>query len=152
MSLIKLTQNKYSAVDEDDFIKLNRYKWHYNVKRKGDQGYAQRKSKNKIIYMHDFIVNCPPNKIVDHKDGDSLNNKKENLRICTQTNNMMNKSIMSNNKSGYKGVHFHKQTGKWRAQIKVKGKIKSLGLFDNPEDASKIRNKAAKLYHGEFAK
>lgn len=152
MAFITLTQNKIAIVDDEDYEKVSQYKWHYSTKTRSVKGYAQRKIKNGDTYMHRFIMNCPKDKVVDHKDGDTLNNKKDNLRICSQSKNMMNKTIMSNNKSGYKGVHFHKLLGRWVAQIKVNDKVIHLGVFDTPEEAFIERNRAAEKYHEEFAR
>jgi len=152
MAFIKLTQNKFAEVDEEDLPKLFKHKWIYSTKNKKFQGYAQSNRSTGSIYMHRLITNCPSDKIVDHKDGNTLNNKKENLRICTQKENMRNSKTKSDNKSGYKGVHLHKLTGKWRSQITVNGKTISLGLFDDPKEAAEARKNAAKVYHGEFYK
>lgn len=89
---------------------------------------------------------------IDHIDGDGLNNTKQNLRICTQSENVMNQSIRSDNSSGYKGVWWDKQTNKWRAGIIISGKTVYLGRFDFLVNAARAYDFAAKELFGEFSK
>lgn len=88
---------------------------------------------------------------IDHKDGDKLNNRIENLRAATHFQNMANVGTPITNKSGFKGVCWHKREGKWRAQINANNKKIHLGSFDNPQDASDAYKKAALIHHKEFA-
>lgn len=90
-------------------------------------------------------------KMVDHIDGDTLNNHRNNLRLCTPSQNVMNAAKRSDNTSGYTGVHWSKQRKKYRAQIQVNGKGKCLGFFNNLLDAAAARKKAELKYFGEFA-
>ena len=89
---------------------------------------------------------------IDHINGDPSDNRFCNLREATGGQNKLNKGKYKNNKSGYKGVHFHKQSGKWRARIWFGRKSVSLGLFDTPEEASLAYIAASADYHGEFAR
>ncbi len=86
-------------------------------------------------------------KLIDHKDRDTLNNQRENLRVATHTQNMANRGIASNNTSGYKGVTLNKRTGKWAARV---GKD-HLGAYSTAEEAAQIYNNAARERYGEFA-
>ena len=88
--------------------------------------------------------------LIDHIDHKPSNNKIENLRIATQSQNFMNRPKMSNNKSGFKGVSFHKDRKKFQATIKLNGKQVYLGLFSCPKQAHDAYCDAAKKYHGEF--
>lgn len=90
--------------------------------------------------------------IVDHKDCDTLNNRRSNLRIVTRVQSNQNRRKRSDNTSGYKGVTWNKRTQRWRASIGANGKHINLGHFDNPEDAYEAYCKAAKELHGEFAR
>lgn len=152
MKEIKLTQNKIAIVDDEDYEKINQRKWYYC------RGYALRnkwlaKYTHVIWRMHWEIMGKPRKGFeIDHKDGNKLNNQKSNLRICSHKENGMNRKVQNNNKSGYKGVHIHKLTGKWRAMISINNKSMHLGLFNNKEKAVKAYNDAAKKYYGEFAK
>ena len=100
-----------------------------------------------------MATGCDPgDALVDHIDGNGTNNKFSNLRLATQLENGRNKQIYSNNSSGYKGVSYHKQMRKWRADIRVEQKLIYLGLFTTPELAHMAYCKAAAELHGEFAR
>lgn len=92
-----------------------------------------------------------PQQHIDHIDGNKLNNRIENLRICTHNQNQHNQGIRVTNKSGYKGVSFMKSLGKWQAQICCNSKVKHLGFFMGKEDAAHAYDRAALEIHGEFA-
>lgn len=93
------------------------------------------------------------NHIIDHKNGNTLDNRRENLRICTYSENNRNrKQISSNNKSGYKGVSWDKQKNKWRTCLNINKKQKHIGFFNDIIEAAKAYNEAAIKYFGEFAK
>jgi hypothetical protein len=98
-----------------------------------------------------FNGEIPEELFIDHIDGNRSNNLIENLRLCTTQENAYNRGKQSNNKSGYKGVSFHKQKQKWVAQIKLEGKNKFLGFFVNPEDAYEAYCAKAVEHYGEFA-
>lgn len=100
--------------------------------------------------MHRLIMNPLNNLFIDHKDGNGLNNQKENLRICTQAQNIGNSIISKNNKSGIKGVCWDKARNKWRASITINNKHVHLGRFLNINNAKDAYIKAAKEYFGEF--
>ena len=103
------------------------------------------------IRIHRFILDCNKNDVVDHINGNTLDNRKQNLRICSQQQNTMNNSnIRSNNTSGYKGVTWDKSKNKWTAQITVNYKNIHLGRYDKIEDAIKERQKAEIKYFGEY--
>lgn len=87
---------------------------------------------------------------MDHKNKNRLDNRKENLRICTPSQNQHNKPIYANNKSGYKGVTWHSIGKKWQAQIMINNKYKYLGLFETPKLAYEAYCKVAIELHGEF--
>lgn len=100
-----------------------------------------------FLYMNGDL----PENEVDHRNRIRSDNTWSNLRLCTHQQNQQNKSMQKNNKSGVKGVHWVKKAGKWRAQIKHDGKIITVGLFDDLENASRaIKEKRTEL-HGEYA-
>lgn len=93
-----------------------------------------------------------PCEMLDHKDGDGLNNRIDNLRECTNTQNQANIGLKKSNKSGYRGVHLMIASGKWRAQISHNYKKMTIGLFDTAEEANEAYIKMAKQIHKEFYK
>jgi len=153
---IKLTQGLEAIVDEDDYERLSKYNWCFNSKNSSGHGYAQRgahvrlgfkKYKSETLYMHREILNTDQE--VDHINGNTLDNRKENLRVADRTQQSQNTSSRKNSTSKYVGVHIHKLTGKWRAQIKVDNKVKSLGLFSSQEEAFNARVKYIEENHLE---
>lgn len=151
MKKIKLTQGKYTLVDDADFEWLNQWKWH--AIKNYNKFYALRTEKEKNIRMHRFILNPPFKKEIDHINGDGLDNRRENLRICTHSENLKNREKQSNNLSGFKGVCWNKSDKRWVGQIFLKGKkCIYLGFFKTKEEAALAYNQAAKKYFGEFAK
>lgn len=150
MQEIKLTQGKVTQVDDEVYAELNQYKWQF------DKGYATRSvikdNKRKKIYMHRVITNTPEGMDTDHINGDKLYNLRANLRICTRSENMRNRGKQANNTSGYKGVIWEKQSHKWRAHIKINGRLRRIGCFPKIEDAAEAYKQAAAILHGKFAK
>lgn len=154
MATIKLTQNKITIIDEDDFELVNKHKWHY-VKRGEYIGYAARGLRNKNgtrkVWLHSFILNAPKGLKVDHINGNSLDNRRENLRPATTQQNNQNQRKSRTNSSGYKGVYYAKLQKKYIAQIKINGKSNHIGCFDNPIEAAKAYDNVARKVCGEFA-
>ena len=105
--------------------------------------------KAKAVYFHRKILNVPRTLMVDHKNGNGLDNRRSNLRICTHQENMWNRSIQKNNTSGYTGVQ--KYRDRWISKINVDGEAKYLGIFLTAIDASNAYKLAAKKYFGEYA-
>lgn len=149
---IKLTKGKVTLVNDEDFEWLNQWRWH---SAKGERYAGRRDMKTKkIILMHRQIMNPPADMVVDHKNGDTLDNRKNNLRICTKAENQRNHKRLKNNTSGYTGVSFRKDTKKWFAHIgdKLSGTFGHLGNFLTPEDAARAYDKKAGEVFGEFAR
>lgn len=151
---VQLTQGKFALVDDEDYEKINRFKWHYAA------GYARRNvrlnnGKRKIIFMHRIIAETPDGLYCDHINGDTLDNRKSNLRNVTKQQNNWNAKKKTKATSKYKGVYFFKrdkdQIGKWGARIQVDGKLIRLGYFSSEIEAALAYNRAAKKYFGEYA-
>lgn len=95
---------------------------------------------------------CWPPDAIDHINGDPSDNRLDNLRLATLSENQWNRRRQKNNRAGYKGVNKHKLYNKWSAEIWVYGKKKYLGLFESPELANEAYKAAAEKLHGEFAR
>lgn len=141
---------KEVLIDDEDFEKVNQYKW--SISKIKNKFYIARSENRKIVLLHRFIMDAPNGMLVDHIDGNVQNNKKSNLRICTAKQNTKN-SVKTKSKttSFYKGVHFDKERNKYQAQIKVDYKNIHLGRFETEDQAAIAYNIAALKYHGEYA-
>jgi len=102
--------------------------------------------------MHRLIMDPPRGYVVDHINGDGLDNRRANLRLATHAQNGRNRRKIKKGISKYKGVSWEESTGKWRALIHVDRKKISLGCYKDEVTAAKVYDKAAKKYHGEFAR
>lgn len=157
--LIPLTQNQYALVDNEDYEYLMQWKWQAYYNKNPGTYYVLRSilkserinGKKGTILMHRAIMGCPQGLTVDHINHDTLDNRKSNLRVCTQSQNNMNTRKYSNNKSGYKGVMWHKYSKRWCAEIRANKKKIHLGYFVSKEEAYEAYCVAVKKYHGEFA-
>lgn len=115
MKQIPLTKGKVTVVDDADYEELSRYKWHVAAEKYPARW--GRRGERHIVYMHRQIMQPPDGMEVDHIDGNTFNNLRSNLRVCTHAENIHNAKRPSNNKSGVKGVYFNKDIGKWSAAI-----------------------------------
>jgi len=151
MKEIRLTQGKTALVDDEDFEEVNQYKWYAQLIEKN--WYAIRNlpgAKGKKIYMHRSIK--PGLLRIDHKDGDGLNNQKNNLRPSTNGQNIANSRKRRGCSSRYKGVTWHKHNKTWKAQISVSTKMIHLGSFDSEILAAQAYDSAARRHFKEFAR
>jgi hypothetical protein len=149
---IPLTKGKIAIVDDEDFEMLSRFKWCCS-----NRGYAIRKSnedgKPKTMLMHRFILGASKGVFVDHIDGNPLNNQRGNLRLVSNRQNCLNQKIGVRNKSGYKGVWWNKESGKWATGVRGENKEKYfLGYFENKHDAARMYNFWAVDLYGEYAR
>lgn len=156
MKKIPLSQGKFAIVDDEDYDRLIAMgKWSYQ------RGYAVRTYREKTnqgvfikknTSMHRVLLNANEGDIIDHINGDRFDNRKSNLRICSNAQNIRNSGLRKNNLSGFKGVYFHKRTGKWYSQIRTDKKRLFLGSFETDIQAAIAYNAAALIHHGQFAK
>ena len=138
-----------------DLDRVKQYKWsRCGHKDRGpyfSHGYREG-NKTKHIILHRFILDCPKGMIVDHISGNTLDNRRENLRICTPAENSRNYKKPKTNTSGYKGVSWDKKSLKWRAAIGFNNKVIHLGFFSSAEEAHSAYIKASKKYHLDFGR
>ena len=147
--MIELTWGKYAIVDAEDCDLLSSYKW--CAVKKDQTWYAYTLTiEGKRLPMHRLIMDEPKGLFVDHRDHNGLNNRKSNLRLCTQSQNNMNIRPIGKT-SRYKGVCWHKRRNKFIARIQIDGKRIHIGCFDDEIDAAKAYDKKAKELFGEFA-
>ena len=144
---------KFALVDDIDFEELSSYKWHLD-----SWGYPRTPNRNNperkmiMMRMHRMVLKPEKKVITDHVNGDTLDNRRSNLRIVTDQQSAFNKGLEIRNKSGYKGVCWSKQRNKWQAKIEVNDKKIYLGFFIDKIDAAKAYNEGATKYFGEFAR
>ena len=155
---IILNKGMRAIVDDEDFDRVtNKGKWYINNTGHVRMGlYMGTRSNGKIILknlqLHRFIIDAPDGMEVDHINGNALDNRKQNLRVCTKSQNMMNRGAQKNNTSGFKGVYWNARKDKWMVTIGLNSKYIFIGYFSCKIEAAQAYNKAALKYHGEFAK
>lgn len=152
MKELHLTKGFVALVDDSDYEQLSRWKWTYS------HGYALRHEKHNKksirIMLHRQIMGSPSNLDIDHRDGNGLNNQRNNLRVCTRTQNNANrKPYQSGKSSQFKGVSFRRDRlqNPWRATIGFNNERLSIGVFSTEVEAAKAYDERAKDLFGEFA-
>jgi len=150
MKKIPLTQGKYALIDDEDFELVSRHKWWASIRE--NRIYAKAWINGKEVYMHRLILGVNGKKHIDHIDGDARNNRRSNLRFCTQlqNNRNMRKSFFEKS-SKYKGVSWDKWHKKWHSCISKYNKSIHLGFFKDAVDAAAAYDVAALEQFGEFA-
>lgn len=139
---VKLSNGKYAIVDVSDYASVSKLSWHFRM------GYATRWNGDS---MHRILMKPEGRLEVDHINGDRLDNRRSNLRVCTRSQNMRNRKTATRTKSGFKGVAWHKGNKKWIAHLKTGGKTIHLGYFTDKKKAALAYNNGAIIHHKEFA-
>lgn len=152
MKKIPLSQGLFALVDDEDFEKLSKYKW--RADRGNSTFYAARLvEKGRNIRMHRQILGVTDPKMdVDHKNGNGIDNRRSNLRVCSRSLNNANRAVQSNSGSGIKGVFWDKERNKWQVKIGYERKVFNLGRFSDLTTAVKAYNDKAKELFGDFAR
>jgi hypothetical protein len=145
---IPLTGGLFAIVDAADYEWLNKHNWRAFGTSAGY--YAYREVKGRAVFMHRLIMNAPRGMVVDHINANKHDNRRCNLRLCTQAENVRNKR-KSHGTSRFKGVWWHRARRKWIAVICHKGKNTILGRFDDEVEAAKAYDRAARERFGAFA-
>ena len=154
IAYVPLTKGYEAVIDAADVPLVDGWNWTANVR--SHTVYAQRKDRSgpmpRTVMLHRVIARTPEGLDTDHSDGDGLNNRRDNLRVATRSQNQHNQRVALRNTSGFKGVTWHKAKGKWNALIKLHGKRRNLGYFSLAEDAAAAYAKASEELHGEFGR
>jgi hypothetical protein len=152
MKKITLSSGDIVLIDKEDFKEISKYNWY--VAKRGKIKYAEKTTKGKHIMLHRLIMNPSTKEDIDHINGNGLDNRKENLRICNKIENGCNRGKNKNNTSGYKGVFFRSDCFRnysWVARLYYKRKLYILGSYKTAMEAARAYDKGAKKYHGKFA-
>lgn len=134
-----------STSDVDAVVGRN---WHVS---KVGYAFSNPSKASKGCYMHRHLMGVPDGQLIDHINGNRLDNRRENLRICTFLGNAQNKGMADSNRSGFKGVYQHGGKGSFISRIHVNGVAKHLGSYKTAEEAHEVYCLAADMLHGEFA-
>ena len=152
---VPLTQGKVALIDAEDGEKVLKYKWH--ACQRDNTWYAatskERRRGNAMIYLHRLIMDAPSGEHVDHINGDGLDCRRDNLRLCTNAENRRNQRS-NRGHSRFKGVSLNRgnRRRKWQAAISINDKTISLGSYHSETEAARAYNAAAIWHYGEFAR
>lgn len=150
--ILKTNKGIEFIIDSEDYDVIKNHTWY-----RSKIGYIVsdifiNKNKNNQIRLHRLIMNADNKMLIDHIDGNKLDNRKCNLRLATKQENARNSKIPKSNTSQYKNVSFRKDRNKWRSYINISGKQISLGHFETKEEAAIAYNNAAIFHFKEFAR
>jgi hypothetical protein len=151
---VPLAAGVQAVVDASDFGLISGHGWSLDPRGRYAVAYSDLCDLSRRVWMHRLIMNPLPHEVVDHIDGDGLNNQRSNLRICSRAENGRNRRkqrTRAATASRFKGVSWDITNKKWRARIVVGGKQRSLGNFKSEVDAAKAYDVAAKKHFALFA-
>lgn len=147
---IPLTQGYVTLIDEADFDLVKELSWHASREPGGIYAKARKpRGGDAYFKLHRFIMGEPPGALVDHINGNTLDNRRANLRPCSNAQNLQNTAQRSDSRSPYKGVE--RRGNVWRARIREGSAYRSLGHFKTSEEAALVYDAAARRLFGEFA-
>jgi hypothetical protein len=154
---IPLTKGHVAIIDAEDAPKVNGLSWYALVSASSEQIYAATRDKrvrgkSAILLMHRLITDAPVGMMVDHENRNGLDNRKGNLRVCTQSQNMANQKRRSIGSSAYKGVSWSKWMNRWKACVQFNYRIVHIGYFSDEIDAAKAYDSKARELFGEYAR
>lgn len=160
VAYVPLTKGYEAVIDAADVPLVEDASWCAKIARNGDgsirtvyaeKGFAGIGGRIIMTLMHRMLIGAPKSSMVDHVNGNGLDNRRLNLRLATSSENAHNRRINRNNTSGLKGVCFDKSAGKWRAMIRLDGKLRHLGFFMDIEEAHAAYVSASLRLHGPFS-
>lgn len=147
------SKNEEILVDPEDYDKLIKFNWNcYGGYARTFRRRKEEDNKLRSILIHTMILGHQKGLVIDHIDGNRLDNRKSNLRICTVQQNSCNRKIGKQSKSKFLGVTYHKRDNRFQATIRTNGQRIHLGYFKTDIEAAKAYNEAAQKHHGEFAR
>lgn len=157
MREIQLTKGQTTIVDDEDYESLIKFKWHAYWNPSSKTFYANRMSSSNpgprgIIRMHRVIMNCPNGMYIDHINKNTLDNRKENLRICNKSQNAGNSKLRVDNKTGYKGIRYVQKMNRWVVYMTQNGNYIHIGTYKSKIEAALAYDDAASDHFGEFAR
>ena len=147
---VPLTRGYTAIVDAEDYERVIQWSWQPQFSRSTLTIYARGRVNGKHMLMHQYIMECSHARF-DHKDHDGLNNRKDNLRPCTDAQNIQHGRVRKCNSSGFIGVHFFKKNQRWIAYVGKGYHVNYIGSFSTAEEAARARDAKALELHGEFA-
>lgn len=154
-SITLANSNRPAIVDDDIYEQIKDRHWRL-IKVTNGAEYIVWKThsagQDVTVYLHRLVMGSPKGKMVDHINGDPFDNRRENLRVATNSQNQMNSKKRSGTSSQYKNVYWNKKRGAWKAQIAVDGKTIFLGYFDKEHHAAYAVDLSLPAIHGEFAR
>jgi hypothetical protein len=142
---IPIGEDLFALVDDEDYELVSKFNWHKHKSSSYGQYYASSNVK-----MHRLVMDAKPGEIIDHINGDSLDNRKENLRLCTHSQNQQNTQSRGGS-SRYKGVSYNKKAKKWRGGFFIHGKTYYCGSFESEDECARAVDKKRLEICGEFA-
>lgn len=149
MATFALRTGQIVHVDDEDFDMVSARAWHARpATNRPHVCYVQGHVNRRTVYLHRFIMSPPPGLWVDHINGDGLDNRRANLRICTPGENSVNRA--NRNATGYRGVYA--VNGRWVARVNLHGRTHRTRTFATPTEAAQAYDELAQRVHGEFAR
>lgn len=149
---VPLTKGLRAMIDHEDAHLVCSMRWSVTSHGYARAAYTRQDGTTETIFMHRILVGAAVGQYVDHIDGDKLNNRKTNLRLCQQYQNMANRGAPRNSSTGYKGVSLCRETGRYRAILNFRGKVYRLGRFQTAIEAAHAYDAMASRLLGQFAR
>ena len=148
---IPLRNGVSTSLDDEDYARAKDFRWH-----KTANGYVAgtvvEGGVRRRVYLHRWLLDAQPGQLVDHLDGNPLNNRRTNLRLATRSQNQANRRRNRTSRSRYKGVTWHQGQQRWMARLQVNGRRITIGYFADPLQAAYEYDAFARAYFGEYAR